>query len=111
MAASLEKCIVYAVSRTSVDDGHRGTIAWFSMASEASKFCEKLRQEVRPFPGLTPDPTFHEFEAWVEKNQYGSWNYYVPANGVFDELPVDRELHRESGLRKLTPKERKALGV
>ena len=31
MAASLEKCIVYAVSRTSVDDGHRGTIAWFSM--------------------------------------------------------------------------------
>lgn len=37
MAASLEKCIVYAVSRTNAGDGHRVTVAWFSIQSHAPK--------------------------------------------------------------------------
>ncbi len=103
MASSLEKCNVWVVSRLSMDDGHRINVAWFSAEKTAVDFCRAIPIEHRA--------NLNVFEAWSEVSQLGSLCYYVPANGKFDELPVDYEIYRKSGLQKLTHSERKALGV
>lgn len=102
MGATLEQCNVYLVTRVSSDDGHRIKVAWFSDECEASAFRNKIKNG---------EPCVVPAIAWKEVSQYGGFNYYIPANGEFDKLPVDRELYRESGLKKLTPREREALGV
>lgn len=103
MPSTLEKVNVYKVSRLSPDDGYRITIAWFSTEAEALRFSNTL--PIEHMPNVNPA------EAYLEVSQYGGVNYYIPANGEFDELPVDREIYRKSGLEKLTLQERKALGV
>jgi len=102
MATSLEKCNVWVVTRISGDDGHRIKVAWFSDERKAIAFSAKLKNG---------DASVAVAIAWKEVSQCGSTTYYIPANGEFDKLPVDREIYRESGLKKLTVEEREALGV
>ena len=102
MATSLEKWNGWVVTRISGDDGHRIKVAWFSDERKAIALSARLQNG---------DAAVAVAIAWKEASQYGSTTYYIPANGEFEKLPVDREIYRESGLKKLTSEEREALGV
>jgi hypothetical protein len=88
---------LWAVTYTSRDDGHRLTAAVFTDRKEAEKHCRE-----RAF-GI--DQKVVQSSLWMDTD---SGKYYEITKR---EVDVDGPVHRERAWAKLSPAERKALGV
>lgn len=94
---------IWAVTYTSPDDGHRLTAEYFSEKGAADKFAGTLEQR--------NNPQVVQTTLWHDQRTPSERTWYTFKNGSPSEVMVDRVLKRQSAVSKLTPAERKALGV
>lgn len=94
---------VWAVTFESLDDGHRLTADYFTDKSEADEFAGRFRGG--------KDPRVVQVSLWHTCDNPCNRKWYKIEGSRHVEVLVDRQYYRKSGLEKLSPQEKRALGI
>lgn len=94
---------IWSVTYESLDDGHRLVADYFTDKAEADAFAGEFRGG--------RDPRVVQTVLWhtADHPTNRRWYRFEGSNRV--EVMVDRQFYRKTGLAKLSPQERRALGV
>jgi hypothetical protein len=94
---------IWEVTYESLDDGHRLVADYFTTKGEADTFAREFRGG--------RDPRVVQTVLWHTADHPTNRQWFKFEGGRRVEVMVDRQYYRRSGLAKLSPQERRALGV